>query len=185
MARRGDRKARIVRKALGDLYRLLSATQLGITLTSILLGYVAVGTVSAIFRDWFEALPAALDFLTRGGIASVVAAGTISFVHVVFGELAPKTWAITPPEATSRWVASPLIMFSWITRPFNFVLNVSARLVLRLLGIKSSSPELDRVHSPEEIRMLVQHSRKTGGLGAGDARLLKGVLGAGDRKWRD
>ena len=163
MARRGDRKARIVRKALGDLYRLLSATQLGITLTSILLGYVAEDTVAHLFRDWFQALPAALDFLTRGGIASVVAVGTISFLHVVFGELVPKTWAITHPEATSRWVASPLIMFSWITRPFNFVLNVSARLVLRLLGIKSSSPELDRVHSPEEIRMLVQQSRKTGG----------------------
>src|SRR5881296_2618578 len=185
MARRGDRKARVVRKALGDLYRLLSATQLGITLTSILLGYVAEDTVAHLFRDWFQTLPPALDFLTRGGIASVVAVGTISFLHVVFGELVPKTWAITHPEATSRWVASPLIVFSWITRPFNFVLNVSARLVLRLLGIKSSSPELDRVHSPEEIRMLVQQSRKTGGLGAGDARLLEGVFEFSEKNARD
>src|SRR6266566_3607552 len=182
MIRRGDRKARIVRKALGELYRLLSATQLGITLTSILLGYVAEDTVAHLFRDWFKALPAALDFLTRGGIAAV---GTISFLHVVFGELVPKTWAITHPEATSRWVASPLIVFSWITRPFNFVLNVSARLVLRLLGITSSSPELDRVHSPEEIRMLVQQSRKTGGLGAGDARLLEGVFEFSEKNARD
>src|SRR5256886_10272600 len=105
------------------------------------------------------------DFLTRGGIASVVAVGSISFLHVVFGELVPKTWAITHPEVTSRWVATPLIVFSWITRPFNLLLNWSARILLRLLGIKSSSPELDRVHSPEEIRMLVEQSRKTGGLG--------------------
>jgi len=185
MIRRGDRKARIVRKALGDLYRLLSATQLGITLTSILLGYVAEDTVAHLFHDWFATLPLALDFLTRGGIASVVAVATISFLHVVFGELVPKTWAITHPEATSRWVASPLIVFSWITRPFNLLLNWSARFILRLLGIRSSNPELDRVHSPEEIRMLVEQSRKTGGLGAGDARLLEGVFEFSEKNARD
>src|SRR5438477_4598366 len=185
MIRRGDRKARIVRKALTDLYRLLSSTQLGITLTSILLGYVAEDTVAHLFRDWFATLPRGLDFLTRGGIASVVAVGTISFLHVVFGELVPKTWAITHPESTSRWVATPLIVFSWITRPFNLLLNWSARIVLRLLGITSRNPELDRVHSPEEIRMLVEQSRKTGGLGAGDARLLEGVFEFSEKNARE
>src|SRR3989441_10135206 len=185
MIRRGDRKARIVRKALGELYRLLSATQLGITLTSILLGFVAEETVAHLFRDWFKALPAGLEFLTRGGVASVVAVGMISFLHVVFGELVPKTWAITHPEGTSRWVASPLIIFSWITRPFNFLLNASARFVVRLLGIKTTNPELDRVHSPEEIRMLVEQSRKTGGLGAGDARLLEGVFEFSEKNARE
>src|SRR5881394_1826068 len=185
MIRRGDRKARTVRKAVTDLYRMLSATQLGITLTSILLGFVAEETVAHLFRDWFKALPAALEFLTRGGVASVVAVGMISFLHVVFGELVPKTWAITYPEATSRWVATPLILFSWITRPFNFLLNASARLVLGVIGIRSSNPELDRVHSPEELRMLVEQSRKTGGLGAGDARLLEGVFEFSEKNARE
>src|SRR2546430_14062130 len=174
MVRRGDRKAKTVRKAQSDLYRLLSATQLGITITSILLGFVAEDTVAHLFRDWFATLPQGLAFLTRGGIASVVAVAAVSFLHVVFGELTPKTWAITYPEATSRWVATPLMVFSWLTRPFNFLLNWSARLVLRLLGITSTNPQLDRVHSPEEIRMLVEQSRKTGGLRAGDARMLEG-----------
>ncbi len=185
MIRRGDRKARTVRKAVTDLYRMLSATQLGITLTSILLGFVAEETVAHLFRDWFKALPAGLEFLTRGGVASVVAVGMISFLHVVFGELVPKTWAITYPEATSRWVATPLILFSWITRPFNFLLNASARLVLGVIGIRSSNPELDRVHSPEELRMLVEQSRKTGGLGAGDARLLEGVFEFSEKNARE
>src|SRR6266576_1758477 len=185
MIRRGDRKARTVRKAVTDLYRMLSATQLGITLTSILLGFVAEETVAHLFRDWFKALPAGLEFLTRGGVASVVAVGMISFLHVVFGELVPKTWAITYPEATSRWVATPLILFSWITRPFNFLLNASARLVLGVIGVRSSNPELDRVHSPEELRMLVEQSRKTGGLGAGDARLLEGVFEFSEKNARD
>src|SRR5713226_1673998 len=104
MVRKGDRKAKTVQRALQDLYRQLSAAQLGITLASILLGYVAENTVAHLFRDWFAALPPALSFLTRGGVASVVAVGVISFLHVVFGEQAPKAWAITHPERTSRWI---------------------------------------------------------------------------------
>src|SRR2546421_3576472 len=73
MVRRGDRKARTVQAALQDLYRQLSAAQLGITVASILLGYVAEDTVAHLFRDWFASLPPALNFLTRGGVASVVA----------------------------------------------------------------------------------------------------------------
>ena len=185
MIRRGDRKARTVRKALQDLYRQLSAAQLGITVASILLGYVAEDTVAHLFRDWFSALPQSLSFLTRGGIASVTAVAVISFLHVVFGEQAPKAWAITYPEGTSRWVAAPLILFSWITRPFTELLNWSSNSLVRMLGIKSTSTEHDRVHSPEELRMLVEQSRKTGGLGAGDARMLEGVFEFSEKNARE
>src|SRR2546425_247571 len=176
MIRRGDRKAKTVQQALQDLYRQLSAAQLGITVASILLGYVAEDTVAHLFREWFAGLPPALDFLTRGGIASIVAVAIISFLHVVFGEQAPKAWAITYPEKTSRWIARPLILFSWITRPFTDALNWSANRVVRLLGIRGTTAELERIHSPEEIRMLVAQSRRRGGLDAGDARMLEGVF---------
>src|SRR5436190_18601799 len=132
MVRKGDRKAKTAQAALQDLYRQLSAAQLGITLASVLLGYVAEDTVAHLFRDWFATLPPVLNFLTRGGVASVVAVTLISFLHVVFGEQAPKAWAITYPEATSRWIAAPLIVFSWITRPFTDLLNWSAGRVVRL-----------------------------------------------------
>ena len=185
MIRRGDRRARTVRRALQDLYRQLSAAQLGITVASILLGYVAEDTVAHLFRDWFSSLPASLEFLTRGGVASVTAVAVISFLHVVVGEQAPKAWAITHPEGTSRWVAAPLIFFSWITRPFTELLNWSSNVLIRMLGIKSTGTEHDRVHSPEEIRMLVEQSRKTGGLGAGDARMLEGVFEFSEKNARD
>ena len=185
MIRRGDRKARTVKKALSDLYRQLSAAQLGITVASILLGYVAEDTVAHLFRDWFASLPPSLSFLTRGGIASTVAVAVITFLHVVFGEQAPKAWAISHPEGTSRWVAAPLIFFSWITRPFTDLLNWSANVVLRIMGIKSTNPEHDRVHSPEEIRMLVEQSRKTGGMRAGDAKLLEGVFEFSEKNARE
>src|SRR3989475_3706535 len=185
LVRRGDRKAKTVQTALQDLYRQLSAAQLGITVASILLGYVAEDTVAHAFRDWFAALPPALDFLTRGGLASVLAVAVISFLHVVFGEQAPKAWAITYPERTSRWIAAPLIVFSWITRPFTDALNWSARRVVRSLGLKGTTSELDRIHSPEEIRMLVEQSQKRGALDAKDARLLQGVFEFSEKAARD
>src|SRR5213079_3628322 len=129
----------------------------------------AEDTVAQLFRDWFAALPAALEFLARGGIASTVAVALVSFLHVVFGEQAPKAWAITHPERTSRWIAAPLIFFSWITRPVTDLLNCIANRVVKLLGIKSTPSDIDRVHSPEEIRMLVEQSRRTGSLGKEDA----------------
>jgi magnesium and cobalt exporter, CNNM family len=185
MVRRGDRKAKTVQKALQDLYRQLSAAQLGITVASILLGWVAESTVAELFHGWFAALPRFLSFLTRGGVASVFAVAVVSFLHVVFGEQAPKTWAITYPEGTGRWIAAPLIIFSWITRPFTNLLNWSSRRVLRLLGLKSASSEIDRIHSPEEIRMLVAQSERRGSLAAGDARLLEGVFEFSEKTARE
>src|SRR5213593_307596 len=185
LVRRGDRKAKTVQTALQDLYRQLSAAQLGITVASILLGYVAEDTVAHLFRDWFAALPPALNFLTRGGVASTVAVGLVSFLHVVFGEQAPKAWAITHPERTSRWVAAPLIFFSWITRPFTDLLNWSAGRVVRLLGLKGTSAELEAIHSPEELRMLVEQSRQRGKLDADDARLLQGVFEFSEKTARE
>src|SRR5213082_4277854 len=78
LVRRGDRKAKTVQAALQDLYRQLSAAQLGITVASILLGYVAEDTVAHLFRDWFATLPPPLEFLARGGDASTVAVSLVS-----------------------------------------------------------------------------------------------------------
>jgi CBS domain containing-hemolysin-like protein len=176
LVRGGDRKAKAVQAAQQDLYRQLSAAQLGITVASILLGYVAEESVADLFRQWFAALPGWLSFLARGAIASTVALAVISFLHVVFGEQAPKALAITHPEATSRWVAAPLMLFSWVTRPLTGLLNSSANLVIRSMGIRNSADELERVHSPEEIRMLVEQSTEGGSLLQQDARLLEGVF---------
>ncbi|HEY3012270.1 MAG TPA: hemolysin family protein [Gemmatimonadales bacterium] len=176
MVRQGDRKAKAVRAAQQDLYRQLSAAQLGITVASILLGFVAEDTVAYFFRNWLASLPSWLEFLGRAGVASVIAISLISFLHVVFGEQAPKAVAITHPEAVSRWVATPLLIFSWITRPATGLLNSSANRLIRLMGIKDTAPELERIHSPEEIRILVEQSEEGGGLQQEDARLLEGVF---------
>src|SRR2546425_8961851 len=81
LVRRGGRKAKTVQAALQDLYRQLSAAQLGITVASILPGYVAQDTVAHLFRGWFAALPPALALLTRGGVASFAALAIITFLR--------------------------------------------------------------------------------------------------------
>jgi CBS domain containing-hemolysin-like protein len=185
LARGGDRKAKTVQQALQDLYRQLSAAQLGITLASILLGYVAQYTVTRLFSAWFAALPPALGLLTRGSAASVAAVAVVSFLHVVFGEQTPKAWAITHPERTSRWIAAPLMWFAQLTRPLTGALNWSARRAVRLLGVQGSLAELERIHSPDELRMLVEQSQARGSLAATDARLLEGVFEFSEKTARD
>jgi CBS domain containing-hemolysin-like protein len=185
MVRRGDRKAKKVQAALQDLYRQLSAAQLGITLASILLGYVAEDTVAVLLRDWLAALPTALAFLSRAAVASVTAVAAVSFLHVVIGEQTPKAWAITYPEVTSRWIAGPLIMFSLITRPVTDLLNWSANRLVRLLGIRSAGAELERIHSPEEIMMLLRQSQKSGRIARGDVQLIEGVFEFTEKAARD
>jgi len=185
MVRQGDRRARTVNAALQDLYRQLSAAQLGITVASILLGYVAEETVAVILQDWLSALPAALNFLGRATVVSVVAVAVITALHVVVGEQAPKAMAITFPEATSRWIAAPLIFFSWITRPVTNFLNFSSNRLARLLGIKGTVAELESIHSPEEIVMLVKETKKSGRLEDHDVEMIEGVFEFTEKRVRE
>jgi CBS domain containing-hemolysin-like protein len=176
MVRQGDRKAKTVQAALNDLYRQLSAAQLGITLASILLGYVAEETVAVILRDWVSALPSALSFLGRAAFVSIIAVSVITALHVVVGEQAPKAMAIKFPEKTSRWAAAPLIFFSWITRPVTNFLNFSSNRLVRLMGMKDTEQGHGRVHSPDEIVMLVKKTKDAGRLNDDDVRMIEGVF---------
>jgi CBS domain containing-hemolysin-like protein len=115
----------------------------------------------------------------------VAAVAVVSYLHVVFGEQAPKAWAITHPERTSRWIARPLLWFAQLTRPVTAALNWSARTTVRVLGVKGTLAELDRIHSPEELRMLVEQSQAKGSLAPTDARLLEGVFEFGEKTARD
>ncbi len=181
----GDRKTKAVKAAQQDLQRQLSATQLGITLASILLGYVAEDTVAVLFRDWVERLPSAVSFLGRAAVASVVAVSIVSFLHVVVGELAPKNWAITFPEPIARWIARPLMFFTWITRPVTDLLNWSANQLLRLLGVKATAAELEAAHSPQEIITILRQSQKSGHLDHEDVEMIEGVFEFTEKNARD
>ena len=184
MVRAGDGKARLALRAIGDIRRMLSASQLGITISSLGLGWMAERTVAAFMRDAFAGLPAGVDLPIRVAIAATVALLLITYLHVVFGELAPRATALNNPEQVARWLAPPLMAFAWIATPFIYLLNKSSQVVLRISGQPPNLPE-EPTHSPEELRMLIEQSQEGGGLLPRDAELIEGVFEFSEKNARE
>ena len=174
MARTGDRLARVALNATGNLGNLLSASQLGITIASLAIGALAEKGFEHWLSELFANMPSVSTSL-QVALSYVIAIGIVTFLHVVFGELAPRSMALSHPEETARWLAPPLIGFEKIARPFTWTLNVSANGVLKLFGQKAFHGE-EGVHSPEELRMLVEQSQESGTLDTADANMLEGVF---------
>ena len=185
MAATGDSGARRVGQALEHLDRYISATQLGITLASLALGWlgeeaiaVLVDRVLAVFG--VHAPPVAI----HSTAAAITAFLVLTFLHIVLGELTPKSLALVRPEGVSKLVARPLMAFSTLMSPFIAVLNGAANMILRLIKVGPSS-ELDRVHSPDELRLLVMQSRLHGAIDESDSKMLAGVFDFHEKRARD
>ncbi|MFN2564336.1 MAG: hemolysin family protein [Gemmatimonadaceae bacterium] len=185
MVARGDSRARTVRDALTHLDRYISATQLGITLASLALGWLGEPALAAMIDRLFGLL--GVD-ITRGaahtGAAITIAFLTITFLHIVLGELAPKTLALIAPESVSRWVARPLIVFSRFMSPFIWLLNGAANALLRPFGVRTVS-EAGHVHSADELRLLVMQARQHGTIDETDSAMLAGVFDFHQKRARD
>ncbi len=175
MIRAGDRKAILARRAVQSLDRYISATQLGITLASLGLGWVGEPALAHLIEGIFRALPDRLEVLATHTVAVAIAFSIISALHIILGELVPKALALLFPEKISAWVAAPLLGFAWVMTVPIWFLNGTANPLLRLFGVDAPS-EKERLHSPEEIRMLVEQSQEGGSMLDQDARMLEGVF---------
>jgi CBS domain containing-hemolysin-like protein len=184
MTRSGDRLARFAVRASSNISRVLSASQLGVTLASLGLGWVAESTVGDMFASVFAHLPFAIEMSMRLTLGATLALVVVTYLHVVFGELTPKGAALNHPEALARWLAPPLLFFAWITKPFTYTLNRSSQVILRMLGQEKASSE-DAVHSPEEIRLLVEQSQESGQMQAHDADLIEAVFEFSEKNARE
>jgi magnesium and cobalt exporter, CNNM family len=184
MARGGDRLARIALRGTTHLAKLLSASQLGITLASLGLGALTEETLAAGLEHWFGGLPFAIEVTLRAGLASAVAIAVVTYFHVVFGELAPRSFALQHPENTARWLTPVLYGFEFIVRPFTLVLNRSAELVLRVAGQRPAALE-ENLHSAEELRILVEQSEEGGVLEPADANMIEGVFEFSEKNARE
>jgi magnesium and cobalt exporter, CNNM family len=175
MIRGGDRKAILARRAIQSLARTISATQLGITLASLGLGWIGEPAVARLLEGWFRALSAPLQVIATHSVATVIAFSAITCLHIILGELVPKAFALVHPETVASWTAGPLVVFAWVMAiPIGFLKGTSNWLLNRA-GINPPGAE-ERLHSPEELRMLVEQSEEGGSLLKQDARLLEGVF---------
>ena len=185
MIAEGDRKARDVHKALTQLDRYISATQLGITLASLGLGWIGEPALATLIDRVFLLLGFRVPPGAEHLYASIVTAFLIiTFLHIVLGELAPKSLALVAPERVSRAVARPLMLFSSVMWPFIWLLNGTANRLLRLVGI-SPVGESHHVHSAEEIRNLVTQAHAHGELDESDRAMLAGVFDFHQKRARD
>jgi CBS domain containing-hemolysin-like protein len=184
MTRSGDKLARFAVRASSNISRILSASQLGVTLASLGLGWVAESTVGDMFASVFAYLPFPIEMSLRLTLGATLALVVVTYLHVVFGELTPKAAALNHPEALARWLAPPLLFFAWITKPFTFALNRSSQVILRALGQEKARSD-DAVHSPEEIRLLVEQSQESGQMQAHDADLIDAVFEFSEKNARE
>ncbi len=175
MARDGDRKAMLAARVHQSLGRYISATQIGITLCSLGLGWFGEPVLSGIVLRAFRAFPARIGPVETETIATVISFGLITYTLIIIGELLPKALALRYPELMASWMAGPLIAFAWVMAVPIRIVSSTANWLLKLMGIKATGSH-ERLHSPEEIRMLVEQSQEGGQLGKQDARLLEGVF---------
>ncbi|WP_018479584.1 hemolysin family protein [Pontibacter roseus] len=178
-AQAGSSMARMAQHMLTHLDAYLSATQLGITLASLGLGWIGESVVSQIVINIMEL------FGFRGGeelahrIALPISFAIITVLHIVFGELAPKSLAIQRSEATTLAITLPLRFFYYLFRPFIWLLNGFANLVLRTMGIRPVHGS--EVHSAEELRLLFEQSAEGGVLVDSQHELLENVFEFNER----
>lgn len=184
MIRQGVAGARAAEAAISNLDRSIAATQLGITLASIALGWVGERAIEQALKPVFDHLPEHVAFVSRHAIGVAVAFTLVTFMHVVFGELIPKAIALQTPDTTAVWVARPLNLFSRATRPVVHVMNGTANRIIRVLGYVPSN-EGDEVHSIEELRMLVEGSEEAGLLDPDAADFVLNVFALSDKKVSD
>lgn len=173
-AEEGSQSAVLSLNILKNLDAYLSATQLGITLASLGLGWIGEEVVSEIILYILEWAGVARDPEFAHDIAIWVAFSFITVMHIVFGELAPKSIAIQHPQSTVLAVSYPLKAFHWICRPVIWMLNGFANIVLKLLGI--SIKEGQEIHSSQEIQILLDQSKVGGAIQEGEHELMKNVF---------
>ena len=179
LAKKGNVTAKVLQKALHNLDSYISATQLGITLASLALGWVGEPTIAHFLEPFFAFLPKEAAFITAHTVSVLIAFSIITFLHIVLGELAPKSIALQRSEATSLIVITPLTIFTKIFYPVIWLLNGAGQLVLKSFGFHAPSGH-QLVHSEEEIRMLLSQSALEGVIPSKEAEMVYNVFRLGD-----
>jgi putative hemolysin len=177
LAQEGNRAAKAARKAMGELDSYIAATQLGITLASLGLGFIGEPAIGHLIE---RLIPEALiPHEVSAGLAVAIAFALVTLLHIVLGELVPKSIALQRPESTALVVARPTSWFRTLFRPVIGIMNGIGNGIVKLLGFDPQSGH-SNVHSPEELEMLVHSSREAGLLEEKEETLLRRVFDFSD-----
>lgn len=175
LAAEGNRAASVVQRAVRDLDRYIAATQVGITLASLLLGGLGERTLDPLLTPLFSWMPDEWLGITRTALVAGFAYFIMTALHVIIGELMPKSIALQTTERTALWIARPMAFFAVLFSPLIWLLNGIGNFLLRLLGFHAAEGHT-QVHSPEELDMLFTESHKGGEINQTEFEILHRVV---------
>lgn len=175
---RGETSAEAVQKAIERPDQVIAATQLGITLASLGLGWLGEPALAHLLTPIIDLVPQAIQSGVSHSLSAALAFIVITFLHVVVGELAPKSIALQDPERTSLIVAEPTLLTERIFKPAIWALNGTGNALLRLINVQPASGH-ELVHSVEELKMLVTASAEGGVVEAEESEMLHAVFDFG------
>ncbi len=178
LAEQNGWRGHILRTVHNQLDAYLSACQLGITLASLGLGWVGEPAFAHLLEPLFSAAGIQSPAVVHG-VAFFTAFFIISYLHIVVGELAPKSWAIRKPELLSLWTAVPLYLFYWAMYPAIFLLNASANAILRIAGQGEPGPHHEHHYSRDELKLIL-HSSRASDPSDQDMRVLASAVELGE-----
>jgi CBS domain containing-hemolysin-like protein len=175
LAAEGNSAAAVVQRAVRDLDRYIAATQVGITIASLLLGGLGERALEPLLSFLFLWMPEKWMGITRTGLVASFAYFIMTVLHVIIGELMPKSIALQKPDITALWIGRPMSFFATIFSPFTWLLNGIGSFLLSLIGFHSAEGH-SQVHSPEELDMLFTESHKGGEINQTEFEILHRVV---------
>lgn len=183
LVQQGNRRAKLALKVVSALDTYLGATQLGITVASLALGWLGEPAVSSLLEPLFLSYFPGFEWLLTT-VSIAVGFIVITFLHIVLGELVPKSMAIQRTETLALFTVWPLYVFHKLGYPIIVLFNRTSRMILALVGIKPAN-EADLAHSEEELRMIVSASHRGGMLDQMESELIDNVFDFADRLARE
>jgi putative hemolysin len=184
LANQGVAAAKMVEAVKNKIDRYIAATQLGVTLATLGLGWVAEPALADLLWPLFQGLPFPWGLVSVHSVAATAAFLLLTYMHVVFGELLPKTLALQSADRTSLWVVRPLIVFAKLTRPLIVLMSGTANRLARLIGFEPPSGE-GIVHSVEELELLIEDTEEAGLLSADQADFVANIFRLSNKRVRD
>ncbi|HKF52985.1 MAG TPA: CNNM domain-containing protein, partial [Candidatus Acidoferrales bacterium] len=184
LVKHGNASARIVETLAADMGTVVSGVQVGITLTSLALGYLGELTLAQFLDPIFREVPGRYGAIAAHGAALVVAFGLLTILQVVLGELVPKNLSLAQSERVALLIARP---FEWFLKTFRWaiaLLDVFAGKFVKALGVKTTRAH-SAVRSEEELRILVEQARERGVLAPAEERFIHGAMNLGDVQVRE
>ena len=175
LANEGNFNAKLALDAVKNIDRYIAAVQLGITIASLGIGWVGESTLATLIHPIFSFLPGNWDSIATHTVSVSIAFALITVLHVVIGELMPKSIALQFPEKTTLWVAKPMFVITKLFAPMIFLLNGLGNFLLRLCRIEPATTH-HMVHTSEELNMLIDASFKGGALNEKEAEILQNVF---------